>query len=173
MDCIFCQIDRTILAETKLSLAFFDGFPVSPGHSLVIPKRHVPTIWELSAEEYSDLFNLVREVKDMIQDQFEPQGINVGANCGQAAGQTVEAGHGPLGRCAGPRRVAGHSSRSCQGQRVLRFDMLSKSGCRCRLWPPPACHSSISAAHDHRGSSSLCFDDLFRWCILVCGGRES
>jgi diadenosine tetraphosphate (Ap4A) HIT family hydrolase len=73
MDCIFCQIDRAILAETKLSLAFFDGFPVSKGHALVIPKRHVPTIWELSAEEYSDLFNLVREVEDMIQEQFGPK----------------------------------------------------------------------------------------------------
>ena len=93
MDCIFCQIDRAILTKTKLSLAFFDGFPVSKGHALVIPKRHVATIWELSVQEYSDLFNLVREVKEMIQDRFEPQGINVGANCGQAAGQTVFHAH--------------------------------------------------------------------------------
>jgi len=93
MDCIFCLIDRAILVETKLSQAFFDGFPVSPGHSLVIPKRHVATIWELSAEEYVDLFNLVKEVKELIQDQFEPQGINVGANFGQAAGQTVFHAH--------------------------------------------------------------------------------
>ena len=93
MDCIFCQLDRAVVAETKLSRAFFDGFPVSTGHSLVIPKRHVPTIWELSAEEYVDLFKLVREVKDLIQDQFEPQGINVGANFGQAAGQTVFHAH--------------------------------------------------------------------------------
>jgi diadenosine tetraphosphate (Ap4A) HIT family hydrolase len=93
MDCIFCQIDRTILAETKFSQAFFDGYPVFKGHTLVIPKRHVATIWELSAEEYADAFNLVREVKDMIQDQFEPQGINVGVNCGQAAGQTVFHAH--------------------------------------------------------------------------------
>ena len=88
MDCIFCLIDRAILAETKLSMAFFDAFPVSKGHALVIPRRHLPTIWELSDEEYADVFNLVRAVKDLIQDQFEPQGINVGANCGQAAGQT-------------------------------------------------------------------------------------
>jgi diadenosine tetraphosphate (Ap4A) HIT family hydrolase len=80
MDCIFCQIDRAILLETKLSQAFFDGFPISHGHALVIPKRHVPTIWELSEEEYIDLFKLVKEVKELIQDQFEPQGINLGAN---------------------------------------------------------------------------------------------
>ena len=93
MDCIFCQIDRAILAESKRSLAFFDGFPVSKGHALVVPKRHVPTIWDLSADEYIDLFNLVRRMKDLIQDQFEPQGMNVGANCGQAAGQTVVHAH--------------------------------------------------------------------------------
>ena len=52
MDCIFCQIDRAILAESKLSLAFFDGFPVSKGQAIVIPRRHVATIWELSDEEY-------------------------------------------------------------------------------------------------------------------------
>ena len=93
MDCIFCLIDRAMLAETKLSLAFFDRFPVSPGHSLVIPKRHVPTIWDLSADEYRDAFNLVRQVTQLIQMQFEPQGINVGANCGEAAGQTVFHAH--------------------------------------------------------------------------------
>jgi diadenosine tetraphosphate (Ap4A) HIT family hydrolase len=92
-DCIFCGLDRATLAQTKLSKAFFDGFPVSNGHSLVIPRRHVPSIWELPEEEYADLFKLVRLVKDLIQDRFDPQGINVGANCGQAAGQTVLHAH--------------------------------------------------------------------------------
>jgi len=54
-DCIFCGLDRAILAESKLSEAFLDGFPVSNGHALVVPKRHVATIWELSSEEYIDL----------------------------------------------------------------------------------------------------------------------
>ena len=93
MDCAFCRNDRFQLAETKLSLAFFDSFPVSKGHALVVPRRHVCTIWELSAEEYVDAFNLVREVKELIQARFEPQGINVGVNCGQAAGQTVFHAH--------------------------------------------------------------------------------
>ena len=58
MDCIFCGLDRAILVETKLSLAFFDGFPVSKGHALVVPKRHVATIWDLSTDEYVDVFSL-------------------------------------------------------------------------------------------------------------------
>jgi diadenosine tetraphosphate (Ap4A) HIT family hydrolase len=44
-------------AETRLSRAFLDGFPVANGHTLVIPKRHVATIWEMTADEYVDAFN--------------------------------------------------------------------------------------------------------------------
>lgn len=93
MNCVFCRNDRTLLAETKLSFACLDNFPVSEGHSLVIPKRHVSTIWELTTEEYADVFDLVRQVKDIIQNKFAPQGMNVGVNCGEAAGQTVFHAH--------------------------------------------------------------------------------
>jgi diadenosine tetraphosphate (Ap4A) HIT family hydrolase len=93
MNCPFCQTNHSILAETKLSFACLDNFPVSEGHTLVIPKRHVETIWELSEDEYSDVFNLVRQVKELIQDRFYPHGINVGVNCGEAAGQTVFHAH--------------------------------------------------------------------------------
>jgi diadenosine tetraphosphate (Ap4A) HIT family hydrolase len=93
MDCIFCQPDRSVLAQTKLSLAFLDGFPVSRGHTLVVPKRHVASIWEMTTEEYIDAFGLVRQVKDVLEKNFEPQGFNVGANCGDAAGQSVSHAH--------------------------------------------------------------------------------
>jgi hypothetical protein len=59
MSCIFCDLDRSILAETKLSFAVLDSFPVSDGHTLVIPKRHVASIWEMTTEEYTDTFKLV------------------------------------------------------------------------------------------------------------------
>jgi diadenosine tetraphosphate (Ap4A) HIT family hydrolase len=93
MDCIFCHLDHSILAETKLSFAFLDGLPVSNGHTLVIPKRHVGSLWEMTAEEYTDAFDLVRQVKGILQKKFEPQGFNVGVNCGEAAGQTVFHAH--------------------------------------------------------------------------------
>ena len=93
MDCIFCRHDRPILAETKLSFAFLDSFPVSNGHALVIPKRHVVSIWEMTTEEYTDAFNLVRQVKDVLQKKFEPQGFNIGVNCGEVAGQSVFHAH--------------------------------------------------------------------------------
>ena len=93
MNCIFCRRDGSILTETTLSFAVFDSFPVSKGHALVIPKRHVVTIWELSTEEYMDVFDLVKKVKELIQDRFDPPGINIGVNCGEAAGQTVLHAH--------------------------------------------------------------------------------
>ena len=93
MGCVFCQPDRAILAETKLSLAFLDSFPVSEGHALVVPKRHVESLWEMTTEEYADAFALVKQVKKLLQEQFNPQGFNVGVNCGHAAGQTVFHAH--------------------------------------------------------------------------------
>ena len=93
MDCIFCHPNRSILAETKLSCAVLDGYPVSKGHSLVIPRRHVVSLWEMTADEYADVFNLVRQVKDIIHEQFRPDGFNIGVNCGEAAGQSVFHAH--------------------------------------------------------------------------------
>jgi diadenosine tetraphosphate (Ap4A) HIT family hydrolase len=83
-------MDRPLFAETKLSFAVLDGFPVSNGHTLIIPKRHVVSLWEMSDDEYTDAFDLVRHVKDILQEKFQPQGFNVGVNCGEAAGQDVE-----------------------------------------------------------------------------------
>lgn len=93
MKCIFCQLKRPILAQSGLSVAFLDGFPVSDGHALVIPKRHVESLWEMTTEEYTDAFCLVRRTKDILQEKFQPQGFNVGVNCGEAAGQTVFHAH--------------------------------------------------------------------------------
>lgn len=92
-DCIFCILKRPTLAETPMSLAFLDNFPVSNGHTLVVPRRHVASIWEMNAEEYTDAFLLVRQVKDILQAKFEPQGFNVGVNCGETAGQSVFHAH--------------------------------------------------------------------------------
>jgi diadenosine tetraphosphate (Ap4A) HIT family hydrolase len=54
--CIFCHLNREIIAEGRLSLGVFDGFPVSTGHALVIPRRHVATIWDMTDEEYAERF---------------------------------------------------------------------------------------------------------------------
>ena len=91
--CIFCEPKREILAQNTHAIAVFDSFPVSPGHALILPRRHVVTIWDLDPEEYSDCFTLVRHARSAIESRFSPDGFNVGANCGEAAGQTVWHAH--------------------------------------------------------------------------------
>jgi diadenosine tetraphosphate (Ap4A) HIT family hydrolase len=88
--CVFCQRDSLqIIAENEMALAFYDGCPVSKGHILVIPKRHVATYFEASPEEHGAMINLIYETKKILQEKFNPDGYNIGANVGPAAGQTV------------------------------------------------------------------------------------
>ena len=92
-ECIFCRPQREILARNELAIAVFDTYPVSPGHSLILPLRHAVTIWDLAAEEYDACFRLVRELKPILEARFKPDAFNVGANCGEAAGQSVWHAH--------------------------------------------------------------------------------
>jgi len=91
--CIFCEPTRDILAQNERAIAVPDSFPVSPGHALVLPRRHVVTIWELDPDEYADCFTLVRHLRPILEARFHPDGFNVGANCGEAAGQSVWHAH--------------------------------------------------------------------------------
>lgn len=94
-NCPFCKVEseREIIASSALSLAFFDGFPVSPGHALIIPRRHVASFFDLTKEEQLDLLNLADEVKVIIEANHHPDGYNVGINVGEAAGQSVHHVH--------------------------------------------------------------------------------
>jgi len=74
-------------------LAFYDAFPVSEGHALVIPKRHVASIFELPLEELVTLWSQVTTVRSALTDKFRPDGFNIGVNDGFAAGQTVPHAH--------------------------------------------------------------------------------
>ena len=66
-----------------------DGFPVSEGHTLIIPKRHVSSWFETHAIEKAAILQAMDEVKLLLDDEFSPDGYNVGINDGEAAGQTV------------------------------------------------------------------------------------
>ena len=92
-ECIFCHLDREILVENDLAVAVYDRFPVSPGHALVLPRRHAVTIWDLTDEEYDACFRLVRELKPLLEARHKPDGFNVGVNCGATAGQSVWHAH--------------------------------------------------------------------------------
>lgn len=91
--CPFCESARSCLAENDDAFAILDRHPVALGHTLVIPKLHVATIFDLPRDAYSACFLLLKEVKSLIEREYHPQGVNVGVNCGSAAGQTVEHAH--------------------------------------------------------------------------------
>ncbi len=90
-ECIFCNLDpnREIIAQNDLALAFFDAFPVNPGHALIIPKRHVADYFDLTEDEVEAMQALLREVKAIVEKRFNPDGYNIGVNVNAAAGQSV------------------------------------------------------------------------------------
>jgi diadenosine tetraphosphate (Ap4A) HIT family hydrolase len=80
---------RAILSVNTHAVAIWDAFPVSPGHALIVSRRHVADLFELSAEEQAALWALLPSVKAAIGARHAPAGYNVGVNVGAAAGQTV------------------------------------------------------------------------------------
>ena len=88
--CPFCSLPPSrIISEDSLTLVIRDGFPVSPGHSLIIPKRHCGSFFELTDKERTSLFRQLTEAKAGLDVEFRPDGYNIGINDGVAAGQTV------------------------------------------------------------------------------------
>lgn len=77
------------VASNDLAFAFRDRYPVSPGHTLIVTRREVPTCFDMTAEEQAAVWSLAGEVKRALDAEFHPQGYNVGFNAGAAAGQTV------------------------------------------------------------------------------------
>lgn len=77
------------VASNTLAFAIRDNYPVSPGHTLVIPKRLIPDSDGITAEEQQAILDLVAVVKGQLREEFAPDGFNIGVNEGGAAGQTV------------------------------------------------------------------------------------
>jgi diadenosine tetraphosphate (Ap4A) HIT family hydrolase len=92
--CPFCHPDQSrIFAENEFTAAFADAFPVTEGHTLVVPKRHVASLFDLPAEEQAAVWRLVALVRGKLMNELKPDGFNVGVNDGQVAGQTVMHAH--------------------------------------------------------------------------------
>ncbi|MFB3853841.1 MAG: HIT family protein [Vicinamibacterales bacterium] len=89
--CPLCQRarDGALVCENTRAVAFYDGYPVSPGHTLIVPRRHVADLFALSREEQQALWELLPVVKNALERAHSPAGFNIGVNVGQAAGQTV------------------------------------------------------------------------------------
>ncbi|WP_310419546.1 HIT domain-containing protein [Chamaesiphon sp. OTE_8_metabat_110] len=90
-NCIFCNPHRklTLLTESATAYAIFDGYPVSKGHVLIVPKRHIHDYFELPPKEQSACWLMANKVREILMTEFQPDGFNVGMNINKAAGQAM------------------------------------------------------------------------------------
>lgn len=90
--CLFCNesfySDDKLIYEDDFWRVVYDGFPCSKGHALIIPKRHIENIFE-SNVEFSHLFQVLNDVKKILDDLYHPLGYNIGINNGKVSGQTI------------------------------------------------------------------------------------
>ncbi len=90
--CVFCNLpaDKEVLESNDLALAFYDGFPVTKYHILIIPKRHVSDYFELTKAEVDAINKLLFSQKNKLQKLDDTiTGFNVGINIGKDAGQSI------------------------------------------------------------------------------------
>jgi diadenosine tetraphosphate (Ap4A) HIT family hydrolase len=88
--CPFCSVSpERLFHQGDLVLGLWDAFPVSPGHALLVSRRHLATWFEASAEERAELVAGIDRAREAIEHRHRPAGFNVGMNLGAAAGQTV------------------------------------------------------------------------------------
>lgn len=89
--CFFCEIDdNRIVAQNARAVAFLDKFPVTPGHTLIVPRRHVSDYFDLHQPELNAIQQLINEQRTaLLENDGSISGFNVGINSGQSAGQTI------------------------------------------------------------------------------------
>lgn len=88
--CPFCSpVPDRIFYQDSIIVGIWDAFPVSPGHALLVPKRHVGSWFEASLEERLALTKAIDVARFAIEENFRADGYNIGINSGEAAGQTI------------------------------------------------------------------------------------
>jgi diadenosine tetraphosphate (Ap4A) HIT family hydrolase len=86
--CLFCT-PRGVTGSNALAYSTRDSYPVSPGHSLIMPFRHCASFFDLTPEEVSACMELVSAERRVLDEEFNPDGYNVGFNVSAAAGQSI------------------------------------------------------------------------------------
>ncbi|MFB6245800.1 MAG: HIT family protein [Candidatus Nanohaloarchaea archaeon] len=97
IDCIFCsqaegdnRVTKLEVFEDDFLMVELNVFPYNTGHLLVVPKRHVNSLTDLSDEERDRLFSMVSRVEQLQRDVVDPAGIDIGINLGEAAGESIQ-----------------------------------------------------------------------------------
>lgn len=93
-NCIFCQMAQKtrkieFIAEFNHCFVIKDQYPVSPGHLLVIPHQHFEHWFAAPLEVKNEMITILDQLKRLLDEEYHPDGYNIGLNCGRAAGQTV------------------------------------------------------------------------------------
>jgi diadenosine tetraphosphate (Ap4A) HIT family hydrolase len=93
-ECVFCRIvqrkeEAQIIYENESTLAFFPDTPAIPGHTLVIPKEHIPDIWSLKLDVTPMLTKTVLKISHALKAALRPEGLNIINSSGAAASQTI------------------------------------------------------------------------------------
>jgi ATP adenylyltransferase len=96
-ECVFCRIeasgepsaDNGVVWRGDLTLAVLNAYPYASGHLLVLPRRHVSALAELTGAESSDLWEATRAAAAALDAAYDPDGLNIGANLGRAAGAGI------------------------------------------------------------------------------------
>ncbi|MDO8538159.1 MAG: HIT family protein [archaeon] len=109
--CLFCNLyekHEELLADTEYFYAVYDTAPVSKGHALIIPKQHIVSFFDLDEDQVVEMFEAIRMVKEQIEEEYHPDGYNIGINEGLAAGRSINHLHVHLiPRYAGDSLVKG------------------------------------------------------------------
>ena len=87
--CLFCT-PRGVTRRNALAYCTRDSYPVSLGHSLIIPLRHCPSFFDLTPEEMTACMELLAHEQRALDGEFNPDGYNIGVNVGAAAGQSIQ-----------------------------------------------------------------------------------
>ena len=89
-DCVFCKSNLEIISENEFALSFYDKYPVTKHHMLIISKRHISNYFELNTSEIGSMQELLFEQKErLIKEDSSITGFNIGINIGEDSGQTV------------------------------------------------------------------------------------
>lgn len=90
-NCLFCNPHRKLqlLTESATAYAMFDGYPLSKGHVLIVPKRHISNYFDLPPKEQSACWLMANKVQQLLSAEFQPDGFNVGMNINRVAGQMM------------------------------------------------------------------------------------
>ena len=95
-ECPYCARIKTgdgVVESNELAVALMDQYPVSPGHTLVVPRRHESDYFGLTEEEQTAMLRLLRSVEERLHTELNPAAFNIGVNTGPAAGQTIPHTH--------------------------------------------------------------------------------